>query len=62
MTKKHFIALAQAIKAHNQEAEIPFDLQHVDTLANVFKNFNPAFLRSKFINDCGFYPANLHTP
>lgn len=64
VTKKHFIALADAIRAHNAEATRtnggngePFYADAVHTLADFCASQNPAFDRARWLayiaGDCG---------
>lgn len=56
MTKKHFIALADAIKEHNQQG-IPFLPSQLDTLASFCKLANSNFNRERWLDyiagECG---------
>ena len=49
MTKKHFIALADAIKAHNAEGATPFLNSQLDALAAFCSAQNPRFNRARWI-------------
>ena len=54
MTKKHFIALADAIREHNAESNdpngpAPFTLAQMGTLANVCARSNPRFNRERWL-------------
>jgi hypothetical protein len=66
MTKKHFIALAKIIRAHNQAADFlpseeghidKFTIQHIETLANFCAAQNPNFNRARWLayidGECG---------
>lgn len=49
MTKKQFIALAQAIKEHNQRyVNLPFQEEHLLTLARFCRDENPQFMTSRW--------------
>lgn len=56
MSRKHFIAIAAAIKALRQGAD-PEHLYPIDrvaeALADTFENFNPVFDRERFLTACG---------
>jgi len=53
MTKKHFIALADAVKAHNasggMKGDRPFTPDHLNTLARFCNAQNPSFKFSRWI-------------
>lgn len=50
MTKRHFIALAEAIKVHNRCKGIhAFDFGHLDTLADFCAAQNPQFNRARWL-------------
>jgi hypothetical protein len=50
MTKKHFIALADAIREHNSNsAHTPFNTEHLDTLCAFMRSQNGAFMRDRWI-------------
>lgn len=54
MTKKHFIALADAVKKHNKFSGTPFNSAQLETLADFYQSQNPLFNRERwlgFIND-----------
>jgi hypothetical protein len=59
MTKKDFIALADAIIAHNAacSGELPFNFNHVGTLAAFCRSCNPRFNRERWLGyitgECG---------
>jgi hypothetical protein len=57
MSKKDFIALADAIREHNQESRPrdpngpdPFTLAQIGTLANVLQRSNPRFMRDRWLD------------
>lgn len=63
MTKKTFIALADAIKTHNlikrdvwgKNAErMCFNAEQIETLADFCGEQNPNFNRERFLTACGF--------
>lgn len=58
MTKKHFQAVAQAVRRQRNDADGPEALSAIDgliwTLADVFSQFNPRFDRSRFFAACGY--------
>jgi hypothetical protein len=51
MTKKHFIAVADAIREHNGNC-FPegghFNQSHLDTLSDAFRSINPNFNRERW--------------
>jgi hypothetical protein len=51
MTKKHFIALADAIRDHNKQSpeKVRFNQDHLDTLAGVFTIQNPRFMPLRWL-------------
>ena len=49
MTKKHFIALADAIKKHDGICDGKFNDQQMVTLANFCASQNPRFNRQRWI-------------
>ena len=52
MTKKHFIAIADAIREHNMKISTqdkPFEWEHLATLADVFKRLNSDFMKERWI-------------
>lgn len=52
MTKKHFIALADAIREHNQTIIYPenlFNTIHLDTLADLCQAQNERFDRTRWL-------------
>jgi hypothetical protein len=50
MSKKHYIAMAEAIKHHNQaHPEKAFAPEQLDVIAAVFKQQNAAFNYPKFL-------------
>jgi hypothetical protein len=54
MTKKHFIALADAIRDHNGYSERcgdgpAFTEHHLDTLAGFLRDQNPAFNQDRWM-------------
>jgi hypothetical protein len=52
MSKKHFIAIANAIKEHNRTdvtVSGRFRTAHLNTLAAVFKQLNPKFDRDRWL-------------
>lgn len=64
MTKQHFIALADAIKKHNQTLErygkgtfTPFTADQMHTLAAACQSINPRFNRQRWLDyiagECG---------
>ena len=66
MSKKDFIALADAIREHNRVAAArtnvgidaqPFNWDQLDTLATACKRINPAFMRDRWLEyiagNCG---------
>ena len=64
MTKQHFVALADSIRAHNSAAlasadplAAPFTVEQIQTLAEFCAAQNPAFNRSRWLayiaGDCG---------
>jgi len=50
MTKKHFQAIADAIKPYS-ESRVAMDI--AKTLAKVFHDDNPRFQRARFLKACG---------
>jgi hypothetical protein len=55
MTKRHFIALADAIRESNRifakyGGEVHFSNEHLQVLADFCASQNPAFLRQRWIN------------
>ena len=50
MTKKHFIALANAIRHHNKYGPpmAAFNIHHIQTLADFCGSQNPAFNRDRW--------------
>ena len=53
MTKQHFIALADSIRAHNSaQSNLGniFDLPHIVALADFCKAQNPAFNRERWLS------------
>ena len=51
MTQKHFIALADAIRAHNEHyRNTPFKNAHLITLTNFCKAQNPKFRRALWLS------------
>ena len=55
MTKKHFIALADKIREHNELQEgtanaIKFGPFHINTLANFLQSTNPNFNRERWLS------------
>lgn len=59
MTRKDFIALADAIRGHNANCKYrgPFDDGHLDTLERFCRERNPNFLPARWVNyihgECG---------
>jgi hypothetical protein len=49
MSKRHFIALADAIRIHNQHSA-PFDTEHLKTLVAVCKSANPNFNADRWLD------------
>lgn len=51
MTKKHFIALADAIRHHNKYGPSmqPFNSWHLETLAKALQSMNPRFNPNRWI-------------
>jgi hypothetical protein len=53
MTKKHFIALADAIREHNSIAvnngDTPFTASQLETLADAFQHENSNFMRERWL-------------
>jgi hypothetical protein len=50
MSKKHFIALADAIKTANADPNFPhFDARQIETLANFCRFSNPMFNRERWL-------------
>ena len=53
MTKKHFIALADAIREHNNthtDWSETFNMSHLNVLADQFQAENPRFNRERWFN------------
>ena len=50
MTKRHFIALADAIRDHNKYCGEQFTGRQLTTLANTFQAINPNFNRSRWLD------------
>jgi hypothetical protein len=54
MTKKHFIALADAIKEANKEqvegSPLVFELESLDALADFCQSQNPSFNRDRWFD------------
>lgn len=53
MSKKDFIALADAIRAHNPRVcsrNDQFQSAHIDALADFCQSQNPAFLRDRWLS------------
>jgi hypothetical protein len=57
MTKQHFIALADCIKANNAYGRAPFSEEQIDVLANFCKEQNYRFNRERWLGyikgECG---------
>jgi len=60
MTKKHFIALADAVRVFNETrvtGEAKFSCEHIYALGTFCKDHNPAFNRDRFeryiAGECG---------
>lgn len=60
MTKQHFIALADSIRAHNSAQNSLgniFDKCHIEALADFCQSTNPAFKRDRWLSyiagECG---------
>jgi hypothetical protein len=57
MSKKHFIALADAIRRANEDPMVQFQPSQLDVLANFCKSVNPAFKYDRWIDyingECG---------
>ena len=60
MSKKDFIALADAIRWHNESMlgkDLPFTIYHLDTLAQFCQSQNSNFLRGRWLSyiadECG---------
>jgi hypothetical protein len=57
MSKKHFIALANAIREHNCCNGPKFDTGQIETLADFCKSQNPEFKRERWLayiaGECG---------
>jgi hypothetical protein len=59
MSKKHFIALANAIRDHNKVvlSHDKFNERHLETLAQFCRAMNPAFDRERWLDyiagECG---------
>ncbi len=50
MTKKHFIALADAIREHNKLTVVkPFDKDQLDTLGMTLRSINPNFKHERWL-------------
>jgi len=49
MTKRHFIALANAVKHHDQTYGV-FGVQELNTLANFCQSQNPNFKRQRWLD------------
>ena len=68
MTKKYFIALADAIRGHNANCEHrkPFDEGHLDTLERFCRDFNPNFMPARWHGyihgECGPNGGAIHRP
>ena len=55
MSKKDFIALANAIRQHNHNAKLTsasyaFDTRHLETLADFCRSQNSAFMRDRWLD------------
>ncbi len=50
MTKKHFIALADKIRAHNATTRAAFTQDQLDTLAGFCMDQNPAFNYDRWLD------------
>ena len=57
MTKKHFIALANAIRTENKWGDAKFSSQQIEVLANFCHSQNSQFDRSRWLayiaGECG---------
>jgi hypothetical protein len=66
MTKKHFIELADCIKANNAYGSEPFSAHHIDVLANFCKEQNYRFDRERWLGyiagECGKNGGTVKTP
>lgn len=61
MTKRHFIALADWIRDHNEMAHghtLPFEQDHIQALALFLGTQNPRFNRQRWLD----YVAGTHGP
>ncbi len=57
MTKKHFIALADAIRDHNKYGPAPFTQEQIGALASFCRDQNNNFLAQRWVDyitgECG---------
>jgi len=57
MSKKHFIALADAIREHNQHTIGQFSVMQINALADFCQSQNPHFMRERWLSyiagECG---------
>ena len=54
MTRKHFNAIAAAIKAMQGQTDRAALLFMANRMADTFKTLNPEFNRTRFLDACGF--------
>lgn len=52
MTRKHFNAFAEAIRKHNSGSGNQFDKHQIETLIEVFQEFNSRFNADRFREAC----------
>lgn len=50
MSKKDFIALADAIRTHNEHNALPFGQEQLETLATFCAQQNPNFKRDRWLD------------
>jgi hypothetical protein len=66
MTKKHFIALADAIREHNKSHLNPFKFDQLQQLGRFCYSQNPRFNQSRWIDyidgKCGPNGGTIKTP
>ncbi len=55
LTKKHFEAVAQVLKAFPEGAPTASQAKLAEAFADMFENENPRFERGRFLKACGVW-------
>ena len=55
LTRKHFVAVAQVLKAFPHGAPTASQAKLAEAFADMFENENPRFERGRFLKACGVW-------